>query len=547
MTMAETKGWSRRDVLKQSGMLSVAGAVNALAPAALHAAAPAKTGKLAAGQVLDAHQVPFTDGDFHDNVFTRIGLRPLINCRGTITAVSGSTSLPEVKQAMYNASLYHVRMDEMMDAVGAELGKLTGAEWGIATTGTAAATCQATIACIAGTDIEKSQALPYIKKKDQVVVPKTSRNPYDIGVRMCGVEMVEFSTPEELEAKISDRTAMLYILANPRWDNTPMSTKNLAAICKAKGVPVFVDAAATEPDLPNPHLEAGADLVAYSGGKCMRGPQSSGLLIGKKDLCKAAYFQGAPHHNYGRAMKCSKEETMGLLAAVRAWRKRDHAAEQTMWMGWMQQIADKMKGLPSVKATVLPPPPVGSIDRCPGVRIEWDAAVTKITGTELSKKLDDAPVRISLGGTGTRPDHMKSSVIVWAYILTPAEVTIVGDAIHDALTKPGEYPDPVVPGGEPASLAGGWAVTIHYVRGTGEQRFVLTQSGNELGGEHQGELYHATFKGSVHGNQVMLTSTLPVTGYPITCIFKGSATSNSMKGTVTMGEYGEAAWEAVRS
>jgi seryl-tRNA(Sec) selenium transferase len=543
MTMAEMKGWSRRDVLKQAGMASVAGAI---APASLHALAPTKSGKLVGGQVLGPHEVPFTDGDFHDNLFTRMGIRPMINCRGTITAVSGSTSLPEVKQAMYNASLYHVRMDEMMEVVGAELGKLCGAEWGIATTGTAAATCIATVACIAGTDVEKSQALPYIKKKDQVVVPATSRNPYDIGVRMSGVEMVEFSTPEELRAKISERTAMLYILANPRWDNTPMSTKNLAAICKEKGVPVFVDAAATELDLPNPHIEAGADLVAYSGGKCMRGPQSSGLLIGNKSLCKAAYFQGAPHHNYGRAMKCSKEEMMGLLAAVRAWRTRDHAAEQVKWLGWMQQIADRMQGIPSVKATVLPPPPVGSIDRSPGVRIEWDANVTKITGTELSKKLDDAPVRISLAGTGMRPERMKSSVVVWGYILTPAEVKIVADSIHDALTNPGVYPDPVVPAGAPASVAGSWAVTIHYVRGTGEQKFVLTQSGNDVTGEQHGEIYRATFKGSVHADEIALMSTLPVTGYPLPCSFKGKVAGNTMSGTVTMAEYGVADWEAVK-
>lgn len=544
--MAEMKGWSRRDVLKQAGLVAGAGAI---APVSLHAMAPAptKSGKPIGGQVLGPHEVPFTDGDFHDNLYTRMGIRPMINCRGTITAVSGSTSLPEVKQAMYNASLYHVRLDEMMDAVGAELGKLTGAEWGIATTGTAAATCLATVACVAGTDVEKSQALPYIKKKDQVVVPVTSRNPYDIGVRMCGVEMVEFSTPEELRAKISDRTAMLYILANPRWDNTPMSTKNLAAICKEKGVPVFVDAAATEPDLPNPHIEAGADLVAYSGGKCMRGPQSAGLLIGNKSLCKAAYFQGAPHHNYGRAMKCSKEETMGLLAAVRAWRKRDHAAEQTMWLGWMQTLADRMQGIPGVKATVLPPPPVGSIDRSPGVRIEWDANVTKITGTELSKKLDDAPVRISLAGTGTRPDHMKSSVTVWGYILTPAEVKIVADSIHDALMNPGVYPDPIVPAGAPSAVAGEWAVTVHYTRGTAEQRFVLTQTGNDLAGQHHGEIYHATFKGTIHADQIALSSTLPVTGYPLTCNFKGKVVGNTMSGTVTLAEYGVADWEAVKS
>ena len=136
--MSNKKSWSRREVLKQSGMISAVGAVAAVAPITAEAAgfAPAKT-----GPATSAQQIPFKDGDFHDNLFTRMGIRPLINCRGTITAISGSTSLPEVKQAMYNASLYHVRMDEMMLAVGEELGKLTGAEWGIAVTGSAAATC----------------------------------------------------------------------------------------------------------------------------------------------------------------------------------------------------------------------------------------------------------------------------------------------------------------------------------------------------------------------------------------------------------------------
>lgn len=548
------KVWSRRDVLKQSGMISAAAAASAIAPNAASALAPSamkaasgKNGVAKAGQVLSAHEVPFTDGDFHDNLFTRIGVRPLINCRGTITAISGSTSLPEVKQAMYNASLYHVRMDEMMAAIGAELGKLCGTEWGMGTTGTAAATCLATIACVAGTDVEKCQALPYIKKKDQVVIPKSSRNPYDIGVRMCGMEMVEFTTPEELRSKINERTAMLYILANPRYDNTPMSTKNLAAICKEKGVPVFVDAAAMEPNTPNIHIEAGADLVAYSGGKCMRGPQSSGMLIGNKSLCQAAYYQDAPHHCYGRAMKCSKEEAMGLLAAVRAWHTRDHDAEQKMWLGWMQSIADRMKGLPSCKATVLPPPSVESIDRSPGVRITWDANVLKITGTEMVKRLDEAPTRIVLGGTGSRPDHMMSSVTIYGYIMTPAEVKIVADSIYEALTHPGHYEDPVVPTGTPASVAGEWAATIHYLRGTGDQHFVLKQDGNDVTGEHHGELYNATFHGAVHGDQIAITSVLPVTGYPITCRFKGTVQGNTMSGTLNMGEYGEVTWDAVRA
>jgi seryl-tRNA(Sec) selenium transferase len=547
--MIGKKGWSRRDVLKHTGLISAGGVMapglSALS-APLKGAAAASSGALMAGQILAADQVPHVDGNFQDNLFTRIGVRPLINCRGTITAISGSTSLPEVKQAMYNASLYHVRLDELMDALGAEFGKLTGAEWGIATTGTAAATCLATVACIAGTDVEKSQALPYIKKKDQVVIPTTSRNPYDIGVRMCGVEMVEFASPEELRGKISERTAMMYILANPRWDNTAMSTKNLAAIAKEHGVPIFVDAAATELDLPNPHIEAGADLVAYSGGKCMRGPQSSGLLIGKKDLCQAAYFQGAPHHNYGRAMKCSKEETMGLLAAVRAWRKRDHEAEQKMWTGWVQSIADRMQGLPSVRAEVLPPAPTGSIDRSPGVRISWDANTTGITGTELTKLLDEGSPRIVMGGTGMRPDNMNSSVTIYCYIMTPAEVKIVADRIYTLLKSPPHFENPVVPSGAPAAVDGSWAVTVHYLRGTGEQHFELKQAGNDLTGEHHGEIYNTTLKGAIHANQISLISTLPVTGYPLTCRFKGTVEGNKMSGTVSMAEYGEARWEAVR-
>ena len=537
------KNWSRREVLKQSTLLTAAAAV---APSAL-AAAPTKPTKLIGGQVLKPTEVPFTDGDFYDNMYTRMGIRPMINCRGTITAVSGSTSLPEVKQAMYNASLYHVRLDEMMEAVGAEFGKLCGAEWGVATTGTAAATALATVACIAGTDVEKSQAMPYIKQKDQVLIPSHSRNPYDIGVRMCGAELVEFSTPEEFRAKISGRSAMLYILANPHWDNTPMGTKNLASIAKEKGIPVFVDAAATEPNNPNPHIQAGADLVAYSGGKCMRGPQSSGLLIGDKTLCKAAYFQGAPHHNFGRAMKISKEETMGLLAAVRAWHKRDHDAEQVLWTSWMQSIVDHLQGIPGVTATVIPTPPPGSIDRNPGVHVEWDATTVGITGTELSRKLDDAPTRISMAGTGTRPDHMKSSVTVWAYILTPSEVKIIAEAIREGLTNPGSHPNPIVPTGTPASVAGNWAVTIHYVRGTGQQTFLLKQSGNDVSGDQKGEIYNTTFKGTIHADDIVLSSVLPVIDYPLPCNFKGKVSGNTMSGTVSLGEYGEVPWDAIKS
>src|ERR1700761_1903259 len=431
-----------------------------------------------------------------DNLFTQIGIRPLVNAKGTFTIVSGSCSLPQVKQAMYDASFYFVHLDELMEAVGRELGQLTGAEWGIATTGCEAAIALAVIACIAGTDPEKSQALPYVMGRDQVIIPKHSRNPYDFGVRMTGVEVVEVDSSEELRSKLSGRTAMIYILSSPAAENGPLSIVNICAIAKEKGIPVFVDAAAEEPLSPNIHLQHGATLVGYSGGKCMRGPQSSGMMIGQKDLCKAAYYQAAPHHCYGRAYKCSKEEAMGLLAAVRQWYKRDHDAEQKQWLSWLQHIEGRVKTLPSVTTEYLQPEDLSN--RAPRLRIHWDAAQLKITGSELVAKLDAGTPRILVdGGTGTRPDKMASSITIMPYMMDPGEDRIIANAIYEALTKPGHYENPVIPTGTPAPVQGTWAVTIQYPRGTGEQKFTIEQSGNELSGMQNGEIYNAKLKGAI--------------------------------------------------
>jgi uncharacterized pyridoxal phosphate-dependent enzyme len=524
--------WSRRDLLRSSGLVSAAAATSCL-PAPL----------FASGAEM---QLPPRQDTDKDNLFTRIGVRPIVNAHGTFTIISGSRSLPQVKQAMYEASFYYVHLDELMDAVGKELGQLTGAEWGIATTGCEAAIALATVACIAGTNVEKSQAMPYIKGKDQVIIPKHSRNPYDFGVRMTGAEIVEVDSAEELQNKISARTAMIYILSGPAAEKGPLGIPNICAIAKAKGVPVFVDAAAEEPLVPNIHIQHGATLVGYSGGKCMRGPQSSGMLIGQKDLCRAAYFQAAPHHNYGRAYKCSKEEIMGLLAAVRQWYKRDHAAEQRMWLSWLQQIEARVKGLPSVTTEYLEPEDLSN--RAPRLRIHWDAKVLKITGSELYAALDAGTPRILLdGGTGTRPDQMASSATIMPYMMDPGEQVIVGDAIYKQLTQPALYKDPVVPTGTPAQIAGKWAVAIRYSRGIGEQVFTLTQTGGALQGEQHGELYSATLKGVVHANQVQLRSEMPVSGNSISWTFQGQLEGDRLSGTVHLGEFGDATWSAMRA
>ena len=203
---------------------------------------------------------------------------------------------------------------------------------------------------------------------------------------MTGAEMVEIDSEEELLAKISKRTAMIYILSSPAAEKGPLSISNICSIGKKKGVPVFVDAAAEEPTNPNIHIVAGATLVGYSGGKCMRGPQLSGMLIGQKDLCKAAYDQAAPHHCYGRAFKCGKEEAMGLLAAVQQWYKRDHTAEQRERRSWLETIEARMKPLPSTGFEYLEPEDLSN--KSPRLRISWDANVLKITGAELVARLD---------------------------------------------------------------------------------------------------------------------------------------------------------------
>ena len=530
---------SRRDVLKQSGMLTALSATTSLT-ALLSAPANAAAGSPEADGPTTRKGI---DGD---NLFTKIGVRPLLNARGTYTIITGSCSLPQVKQAMMEASNYFVHLDELMPAVGAEIAKLTGAPAAIVTTGCEAAIALATVACVAGTDPERTQALPYKKAKSQVIIPKHSRNPYDFGVRMCGVEIVEVDSEEELRSKISDQTAMIYILSSPSAEKGPLGIPNICSIAKSKGIPVFVDAAAEEPLVPNIHFDHGATLVGYSGGKCMRGPQAAGLLLGQKDLVEAAWFNAAPHHNWGRAFKVGKEEIMGMLAAVREWYKRDHAAEQREWRSWLGTIESRLKSLPSVKTQYVEPEDLSN--RAPQLMIHWDASQVGITGTELVERLDKGTPRILVeGGSGTRPNQMQSSIGIMPYMMAPGQDRIVADAIYEIFTHPGHYEDPVVPQGSASQIAGDWVVSIQYRRGTGEQHFSIQQSGDKLSGSQVGENYSAELKGLVHANQVELTSSMQVSGNEIPWTFNGTVSGNSMSGTVHMGEYGNATWTAIKS
>jgi seryl-tRNA(Sec) selenium transferase len=534
MSLLPSVRWSRRDVLKNSGIFSAAAAV---APLSI-------TSSSIIAEVVDS---PVASGTAADNLYTRIGVRPIVNARGTYTIISGSQSLPEVKQAMFDASHYYVHLDELMPAVGAEIAMHMGAPSAIVTTGCEAAIALATVACICGTDPERSQAMPYQKARSQVIIPKYSRNPYDFGVRMSGPEIVEVESNEDLRSKISDQIAMIYILSGPRAFEEPLSIKSICAIAKEKNIPVFVDAAAEEPRVPNIHLAAGATFVGYSGGKCMRGPQAAGVLLGPKDLCAAAFWNAAPHHNWGRALKVGKEEAMGMLAAVREWYKRDHDEEQKQWLMWDNYIADAVKDIPSVTTKVTMPGDDLS-NRAPTLEIHWDAAKVGITGTELVASLDKGTPRILVsGGQGHRPDIMQSSVGIMPYMMQPGDYKVVGDAISKHLRAPGQFDNPPVHTGSTANLSGTWNVAISYVSGVGHQQFVLQQNGAFVSGDQKGEIFNATFKGKVDADHVVLMSVMHANGYQVPFTFLGVVSGNHFSGDVKLGEYGAATFKATRA
>lgn len=342
--------------------------------------------------------------------YESLGVRPLINCQGTYTIISGSLILPEVRQAMVEASKQYVHLDELMEAVGARIGELMQCEWGLVTNGCAAALCQVTAACVAGTDHEKMARLPDTTgMKNQVIVQPSHRHVYDHAVRMVGVEMVEVETLAELEAAVSNRTAMLLVFGDAA-ERGPISVADMAAAGQRHGVPTFVDAAAEQPDVPNWYLEQGVDAVAYSGGKCLRGPQASGLVLGRKELLQAAFLNGAPHHALGRPMKAGKEEIMGLLAAVEQWVVRDHAAEWREWERRLAVIAAAVELFPSVATQVNQP---GRSNVAPNLAVRWDREKLAISGHELARQLSAGQPRIEIAahesGFGINPYMMEIS------------------------------------------------------------------------------------------------------------------------------------------
>jgi L-seryl-tRNA(Ser) seleniumtransferase len=362
---------------------------------------------------------------------------------------------------------------------------------------------------------------------------------------MLGVRIINVSTVDELRKAFSPRTAMVMVLAAPAADREPLSTQVVSAIARENNVPVIVDAAAEILTIPNKHLQAGATMVAYSGGKCLRGPQAAGLLLGRKDLVQAAWLHSAPHHAFGRSLKVGKEEIMGMLAAVEAWVKRDYQAEFKTWESWLAAISKSVTQISGVTTEVRQPN--GLSNHAPVLQIRWDAEKLGITGTEIEKFLYDSDPRIVLAGaTGDRRSNRPSSVSIMPYMMQPEDHKVVAQRLHAVLSSPPRVAPPETPAGPPANVDGQWSLTIRFLSGSADHNVVFEQKDNTLAGTHRGDITSGDLRGTVQGPEVRFSSRHRYEGTTLGYDFTGRLEGERMSGTVNMGEYGTAEWIAER-
>jgi seryl-tRNA(Sec) selenium transferase len=529
-----TSGISRRELFRRGGLvgglLAVPGWLRGLplAGAAEKTAAAATAAGLRLGP----------------DIYQSIGVRPLLNARGTFTIISGSLMLPEVRAAMDAAAQRYVHLDELTEAIGARLATLTGAEWGLVTSGCSAALTHATAASVAGGNPDLHIRIPNLQgfAKDEVIIPRHSRNVYDAALRAVGVRVVEVATLAELEAAFGPRTALVYILAGPRADESPVSLKVIAPLAQQRGVPVLVDAAAEILTVPNVHLQNGATLVAYSGGKCLRGPQAAGLLLGRKDLVKAAWVHSAPHHGPGRGYKVGKEEAIGMLMAVEMWMKRDHEAEWKRWTSWLEHVQKRVSALPGITTTIVQP--VGLSNRMPSLRIYWDRK-SGLAGEQVVRTLNDTDPRI--GMFPARGEGEQTGVTVNPYMMVPGDEKVVADRLHALLSNPPAKQEGPAPAAPAADLSGAWDVRIEYAAGTSRHALNLRQRGPEIDGAHPGDFVSRDLSGTIDGDKVRLRSGFgEERGDALSYTFTGTVAGDEMSGHLDMGEYLGARWTAQR-
>jgi len=405
-----------------------------------------------------------------DDPYARLGVHPIINAAGPATRLSGGILRPEVADAMRAAAQHCVDMAELQAAASAVIARITGAEAGCVTAGAAAGLLLGTAACVTGLDPAAMERLPDTTGlKRRVLIPRSHRNFYDHAVRAVGVELVEVGIADrfagagvrdteawEIAAAIDDRTAAVCYVASPHA-LPPLA--EVVAVAQAAGVPVLVDAAAQLPPPENLRrfIAAGADLVVFSGGKAIGGPQASGILCGRRELVAAAALQqldldvipalwrpppaliprdrvpGVPHHGLGRTCKVGKEQIVGLLTALELFVAEPAEARRARWQALLDELATACAALPHAVLTV---PAAPDRPEIPAARLTLNETAAGLSALQLAALLQDGTPSIHVNVAGARAGWLGLNPVC----LQPGEPTRIGRRLRELLAPAGRRP-----------------------------------------------------------------------------------------------------------
>lgn len=387
------------------------------------AALPVVGTLMGGGLVRKASGAKFEKVRYRRDFFAELGVRPFINGRGTITTLSGSLMEPEVMEAINYASQQFVSLFELNEKVGQRIAEMLRCEDAHVTAGAASAIQLATAAAVTGLDRQKIARIPEIPGPRPRVVLQKGHRIYAQQMTACGVEIVEVEGAREMRRAINKRTVMgFFFNASP---NISITQEEFLAICKEHGIVSFIDCAADVPPVSNlyKYIKMGYDLVTFSGGKGIRGPQSAGILYGRRDLVQAARLNHSPYNSIGRGMKVNKEEVLGMMVALEHYISKDHEAENRMWDEWVNRIARGVEGIPTVETEKFKPPVANHV---PHLRIRWDHNRLGVTPGEVRSRLEEGYPSIVLGGN-------REVIELNTFMMQPDEIGIVARRLKEEL------------------------------------------------------------------------------------------------------------------
>lgn len=365
------------------------------------------------------------------NLAKELGIRTFINAAGTYTAMTGSLMQDEVMETIQGASKEFMMLDEVQTKVGEKIAALTHAEAAVVTAGCFSALTLGLAGVLTGMDQKKVEALPHLQgtgMKSEVIIQKGHSIGYSHALTNTGCTIVTVETLEDLEKAINEKTALLWFL-HIQSDKGLINHEKWVQVAKARGIPSMIDMAADVPPVENlwRFNDMGFDLVCVSGGKAMRGPQSAGILMGKKDLIAAARLSMPPRGStIGRGMKVNKEEILGMYVAIEKFVNMDHKKEWKMWEDRVATIGNAAKSVKGV-TTQVSVPELGN--HTPTLNISWDASKVTLSTKSLQENLRNGNPSIEVMGGG------ENSINITTWMLKAGEEKIVAARLKTEFSK----------------------------------------------------------------------------------------------------------------